>query len=315
MKQTLLKMISACLPLGIAYIVTVPIVPIAIGIGIMFSASANAQIVYTDVIPDSIKTCTPSPGSSCSSTYQLDLNNDGISDFQLYQFHWIDLCPVPRHSSYVSVSPLGSNKVACESTSIGICPLALANGVVIQNNNWYSTSGLKLEEHLTGCSGTLQYTCSNWYLATDKYLGLKLIVGSNTYYGWVRLDVAQFGTSFTIKDYAYNSIPNQPILAGQTIATGIIENSFASSINFFPNPANNHLTIDLGSNYKKSEVTITDITGNIIPIAIGITTADYPDSHLENKIDVNTSEFAKGIYVVRIQSGDLIGTKKLVVEK
>jgi hypothetical protein len=272
----------------------------------MFSASANAQIIYTDVIPDSIKTCTPAPGSSCSSTYQLDLNNDGISDFQLYQFHSIILCPVPRHNSYVSVSPLGSNKVACENTQWGVCPLALANGVVIQNNNWYGTGGLMLERHINTCDLVFQYTCHNWNLATDKYLGLNLRVGSNTYYGWVRLDVALNGTSFTVKDYAYNSIPNQQILAGQTTATGISENSPSSSINLFPNPATNHLTIALGSNNKKVEVTIADISGKIIYSTIERET---------QKIEVNTQDFATGIYVVQIQAADFIETKKLIVKK
>ena len=33
------------------------------------------------------------------------------------------------------------------------------------------------------------------------------------------------------------------------------------------------------------------------------------------KIEVNTKDFAAGIYVVQIQSADFIGTKKLIVEK
>jgi hypothetical protein len=108
-------------------------------------------------------------------------------------------------------------------------------------------------------------------------------------------------------DYAYNSLSGQPILAGQTtVATGISENSFASSINLFPNPANNHLTIALGSNNKKVDVTISDITGKLI---YSSTASDT------QKIEVNTNDFAEGIYVVQIQSADFIATKKLVIEK
>jgi hypothetical protein len=158
----------------------------------------------------------------------------------------------------------------------------------------------------------------NWTTATDEFLGLTLVSNSQSYYCWVRLNVSAViigptSATFTIKDYAYNSIPNQPILAGQTISTGISENSFASSINLFPNPADNHLTIDLGNNNKKvvrkdsyGEVTITDITGKIIYT----TTADET-----NKIEVNTNEFSEGIYIVQIQAAGFIGTKKLVIEK
>ena len=135
---------------------------------------------------------------------------------------------------------------------------------------------------------------------------MQLDVSSQKYYGWLRLNVASGAVSFTVKDYAYNTIPDQPILAGQTITTGIIENSFASSINLFPNPADNHVTIALGSNNKKVEVTIADITGKVIYTTI------ITDTQM---IEVNTYDFAEGIYIVQIQSADFIGTKKLVIEK
>ena len=77
-------------------------------------------------------------------------------------------------------------------------------------------------------------------------------------------------------------------------------------INLFPNPALNHLTIILGSSNKKVEVTIADITGNII-----YTKTEYET----NKIQVNTNEFSEGVYIVQIQAAGFIGTKKLVIEK
>lgn len=78
-----------------------------------------------------------------------------------------------------------------------------------------------------------------------------------------------------------------------------------STIQIFPNPANNHLTIVLGSNNKNAEVTITDISGKIIysTSANGI-----------QDIDVNTSEFAAGIYMAQIQTADFIRTNKLVIQ-
>ena len=90
-------------------------------------------------------------------------------------------------------------------------------------------------------------------------------------------------------------------------STGIVDNTAGNdAISIFPNPATNHLTIALGSNTKKVEVTIADITGKII----------YSTTVSETqKIEVNTQDFAKGIYVVQIQSADFIATKKLVIEK
>jgi len=42
-----------------------------------------------------------------------------------------------------------------------------------------------------------------------------LLSGNDTLYGWVRCSATNY--TITIKDYAYNTIPNSYILAGQTI--------------------------------------------------------------------------------------------------
>ena len=50
----------------------------------MISLSANAQIVYTDIIPD---TTLSNPGN-----YNLDLNNDGQIDFTFYVHQYPFTC-------------------------------------------------------------------------------------------------------------------------------------------------------------------------------------------------------------------------------
>jgi uncharacterized protein len=83
-----------------------------------------------------------------------------------------------------------------------------------------------------------------------------------------------------------------------------IDNS--TVLQLFPNPANNHLAINLGSNNKRVEVNIADITGKIIYTT---TSTDV------QKVEVNTNDFAAGTYIVQIQTADFIGTRKLVIEK
>ena len=72
MKKQLLIKLYACLPAGMAFIVT----------AMMFSASSNAQIVYTDILPDSTLYCQV-PHSIVIKSYNLDLNNDANHDFIL----------------------------------------------------------------------------------------------------------------------------------------------------------------------------------------------------------------------------------------
>ncbi len=298
MKKQLLKKRSVCLPVGMVFMVT----------AMLFSVSAKAQIVYTDVIPDT--TINTNGG-----VYALDLNNDGITDFNItYSTTIISAtCGGTPHTSTninIRITPLGVNAVGNDPTY----PSALLLNSLIDSSSftWLNNVNQILTYKYWHCIGfgmshfwIASYT-GHWNGAVDKYIPLRLYVGSQKYYGWVRLNVDSPAVRFTVKDYGYNSIPNQPILAGQTTVTGVIENSFASSINFFPNPANNHLTIALGSNNKKVQVTIADITGKVIYTTIATDT---------QKVEVNTKDFAEGIYVVQIQAVGFIGTKKLVVEK
>jgi len=187
-------------------------------------------------------------------------------------------------------------------------PSTLNYGNIIDSNLIWS-NGTDTLINYTRLECTSSDTSGNWRLMTDQYLPVKISITGNNYFGWIRMQMniaGQLFTSFALQDYAYNSIPNQPILAGQTMTTGVIENSFASSINLFPNPADHHLTIDLGSNNKKVHVTITDITGKVIYTTIATDT---------QKVEVNTKDFAEGIYVVQIQTGEFIETKIFIVEK
>ena len=275
----------------------------------LFSASTNAQIVYTDVNPDSSVSVIAITGNpAVYKDYYLDLNNDANSDFIL---NVNTVKTMQSTYSSVSASPLNGNAVKDTLVSAVNVSIPLEFNAVIDSNillqqSWQTSGSHKLRARFSGINSGL------WIVGLDNYLGLRLLQSGQTYYGWVRLSVSMpvggpgaFAT-VNIRDYAYNSIPNQPILAGQTVATGIFENSFASSINLFPNPANNHVTITLGSNSKKVEVTITDITGKII----------YSTTASETqKVEVNTEDFAAGVYVVQIQTADFIETKKLVVEK
>jgi Secretion system C-terminal sorting domain len=272
-------------------------------ISMMFSASANAQIVYTDVIPDSTMLDNILIGLN-TKNYNLDLDNNTNDDFILSASYGPDLFGVSV--SVVYASPLNGNALK-DTLTTGNVPIPLQLNAVIDSNLLLQQSWQTSGSHTLRRSGGIG-PVGLWNNLSDYYLGLRLLQSGQTYYGWVRLrvNVTSSYASVIVRDYAYNSIPDQPILAGQTTITAITENSFASLINLFPNPATNQLTIALGNNTKKAEVTITDISGKLIYTT---TTTDA------QKIEVNTKEFAEGIYVVQIQTADFIAKKKLVIAK
>jgi hypothetical protein len=100
----------------------------------------------------------------------------------------------------------------------------------------------------------------NWLGATNKYLALKLIVGTNTYYGWARLDFLFISGSFTIKDYAYESTPNACIQSGQTVL-GNNKNTSKPIFSIFPNPFISSTTIASIGNHKNATLTIYNSYG------------------------------------------------------
>jgi hypothetical protein len=60
--------------------------------------------VYTDVTPDTTLKCSSAP---YTSTYNLDLNNDGTNDFSIVVSKTV--APLGKTNKYVTVTPLNGN--------------------------------------------------------------------------------------------------------------------------------------------------------------------------------------------------------------
>lgn len=172
----------------------------ALSVAMAGIADASGQIIYTDVDPD----LTNGGGGTADF---IDLDNDGNNDFVLG----------------TTAAAIGLNGVNLTDSWVGsqaayLYPFAFDIGDTISSGvtGWYG-GDMNI--------GTLNYdSCyqgagnSNWCGVTDKYLGLRFQIAGNTHYGWARLDVTLAADSFTLKDYAYNSVPGAPIDAGQTLS-------------------------------------------------------------------------------------------------
>ncbi len=191
------------------------------------ATTGNSKIIYTDVKPDSVILKLP------TDSFSLDLNNDGIADFE-FDRSPIVLCDdnflgTWAYAINLSLKPAsGSNAIMTSGSSL---PLALDSATAIAPDSlWATTSQVLLEGAISAtghCITSLPFVRGYWLNISDKYVGLKFIKGNNTYYGWARLSSSYslapaphrnllVGGQLTLKDYAYNSAPNQPILAGQT---------------------------------------------------------------------------------------------------
>jgi hypothetical protein len=241
---------------------------------LVYNTNLTAQIVYTDI-----------PDATPNATFPLDLNNDSIEDFVIQM----------GATDKIVCFPQNDNAYAGEFNGANYLPWALTSNTIICDtlSSWYGQNN----------PGFLAFSSSvgNWIGQTDKYLALKLNVGTNTYYGWVRLDVVATATSFTVKDYAYESTPNACILTGQ-IPLEIAENSLENNLLIAPNPFNTFTKIQTTGHFNNGILRIYNAFGETI---------QRIENYKGDTINLSRDNLPNGVYFVQLTSE----TKTLGVEK
>ncbi len=201
----------------------------ALTVAIAGVSTANGQIMYTDVDPDE---------GGDQVHYLLDLNGDFLTDYEIrHNPSGNGANAVRVHTDVASNSVLGMNVGGNYNY-----PFALDVDAPISSG---ATDWLQHSTFQTLNWNSCSYTNSQWCGVTDKYLGLRFVVGSDTFYGWARLDVGLNPTNWLIKDYAYNTTPDEAIEAGQTEIFGIEDQAF-NDFDYFVD-ANNQLNLSAGT--------------------------------------------------------------------
>jgi len=176
----------------------------AAGVGtLVLGQSAEAKIIYT-------KTHTV---IAPAGQYYLDLNHDKITDFTIVNF-WTTQCP-DSCGQWLYLKPAaGNSEVGSEQFA-----RALAKGSFVgPNEHFIAGNGMMVAAFST------QPSVGPWRNVTNRYLGLKFQTNGKTRYGWARLSVSGgFGSiTATLTGYAYETVPNKPIIAGKTNGPDVI---------------------------------------------------------------------------------------------
>lgn len=179
----------------------------ALTTAILGISKANGDIIYTDVDPDD---------GGFQAYYRLDLDNNGQADFIIdHNTPFLKFFPVQYY-----VGPGNAVSAKYNYPNVGSFDDVISSG----NPSWKSNY---VNMFLNAKSCTFSYP--QWCDVTDGYLKLRFLIGTEIHYGWARLDVANnagYTGNWIIKDYAYNSIPDAPIKAGQ-MALGFDDNVFS----------------------------------------------------------------------------------------
>jgi len=181
----------------------------AAGVSLAALASpANAEIVYT---PAHVSILGP------RGFYKLDLNHDGVIDFTVAnttnyttdQAFWDLFAKGPPGNSIVGTF-VGQGFPASAR--------AFLAGAQIGPGKHFFPGAAKLASFYYGGGGNSSH--GNWVNVTNRYLGVKFQIGGQTHYGWARFTVKVTKSPINIfaelTGYAYETVPNMPIIAGKT---------------------------------------------------------------------------------------------------
>jgi hypothetical protein len=176
----------------------------ATGVGLLALAQpASGEIVYT---PADVTI-----SARVLHSYPLDLNGDGTIDVLLNASSRQSI-DQSGGTSRIVAEPVPGNGVA----GYGGHALALKAGQPIGFGRKFS--GFLMATLVTFIGTEFQFH-GQWANVVNRYLGLKFQVDGQTHYGWARLSVGGKTLQAKLTGYAYETIPNAPIVAGKTSGT------------------------------------------------------------------------------------------------
>lgn len=184
----------------------------AAGVSLLAQAQqSEAKIIYTPadhVIRD-------------QSSYRLDFNGDKRTDLTILN-KFSQHCTSDgscRSSELLAAKMAGSNEVVYDHFGA----VAIKRGALIGPKGAFQRSSEQMAL-LHGGSYSSQISGS-WINVKNRYLGVKFYIEGKVHYGWARLSVdvqLPFAISATLTGYAYETIPNRPIIAGKTKGPDVI---------------------------------------------------------------------------------------------
>jgi hypothetical protein len=177
---------------------------------------AHAEIVYTPA----------NQTVSANQNFALDLNNDGIEDFDIdNQFSPMGVKAghqggaFPTNGSYsegvlLALPHVSPNRVLMNSSHLASALLPAQR--VGPNGKWDRQWG-----RMESCAARSDQSVSakgQWNNVKIRYLGLAFTIQGQIHYGWARFNVSQSGCVITavLTGYAYETIPGKPIITGKT---------------------------------------------------------------------------------------------------
>jgi hypothetical protein len=213
----------------------------AAGVGMLTLAHpAEAKIVYTPANIPIVQNAGP---------VELDLNHDGINDFEFSNIYTNNRKRAPEgfHQSSLLVAPVQqSNRVRATKSNNVFEAAAVPKGKRVGRANYFQPGQSNMD--MVACAGgTSGGGCGGaWLKVKQAYLGLKFVIKGEVHYGWAHIRLAG-ETNPTIVGYAYETVANKAIVTGATKGPEEISAEQPVSINVNRAPAPTLALLALGA--------------------------------------------------------------------
>ncbi|MGH9496692.1 MAG: hypothetical protein ACRD3B_16965 [Candidatus Sulfotelmatobacter sp.] len=149
----------------------------------------------------------------------VDLNKDGLADFK-FSFTIFYSSFGYKYNAKLAVKGLTRGKVVGPKRDPYRSPYAsaLVGGANIGPAAHFSSSKgqitVEREKQYGSATGYYGY----WHDAPNRFLGVKFQIKGQTHYGWIRLNF-RFGSTMQINGWAYETVANKRITAGETTSS------------------------------------------------------------------------------------------------
>jgi hypothetical protein len=224
------------------------------------------------------------PSYSDQRNFNLDLNKDGTDDLEFTVSAW------GSHGgdgSACSVRLLNNNVIRVSSLpflndSVSFVDTLNFHDTIGAENKWFtSANAISLASDYTsaGQSGSTGV----WNGISYKYIGIGLINGVKTYYGWIKILVScSHGADVIINNCAVES----PVGATQDRTNGV-------NVKIYPQPVTDFATVELEAPARQVSLTLLNLNGQ--------TLFSTSSTGIKTRLDFRT--FESGIYLLKIEDG------------
>ncbi len=177
-----------------------------------------AAIIYTDIDPDTL--INGDGVTSGQIVYNVDIDNSNNHTGQWDGDLMLTLNKVDANNYYIDMflSYNLSVEVVVNPDYYDYAAALEKNVPINSQSNWKADYGSAINME------------DAWNNQKDKFIGVRYKKSGSWQYGWVRLDISNNYTDFTVKDFAFQDDADAGINTGEGIETNPVENNYSDTV-------------------------------------------------------------------------------------